>query len=164
MVVPPLLVRTSLNGAVIRIASYGALLVTITLMCAYIVFKRGSLVGDMPIARDLETDRSRRIAEIFFRGLPLAFLVVGGKMLAEFIPSVFSYASDQAHAVTEVHLIKQINSPSMPGAFYVYMGILTDDRRHLSFSYPDTILQVGHKYRFTLLPNSDFVLEAKDEN
>src|SRR5258708_6745542 len=81
LIIPPVLVRTLPNGAAIRLVSYCVLLVTLTLWCAYIGFKRGSLVADMPIAKDLKTDKSRRIAEIVFRGVPLIFLVAGAVML-----------------------------------------------------------------------------------
>ena len=164
LILPPVLVRSSSNGAAIRIVIYCVLLVTLTLWCAYIGFKRGSLVADMPIAKDLKTDKSRRIAEIFFRGLPLIFLVAGSAMMVEFVPSLLLYASNQTTAVTEVRAIKQINSPAVPGAFYMYMSILADDKKYISFWYPDMILQSGHTYLFTLLPNSDFVLEAKEVN
>ena len=161
LIVPPLLVRTSLDDAVVRIASYFLLLLAVIFMCAYFGFKRGSLVADMPIAKDLKTEKSKQVAEIVFRGLPIIFLIGGLVMMFNFVPSMFIYISGRATATSAVHIINQINSPAMPGAFFVYMSILTDDKKTFSFSYPDQILQVGHKYLFRLSPNSNFVLSAQ---
>jgi hypothetical protein len=47
--------------------------------------------------------------------------------------------------VTEVRVINKINAPALPGAFYIYMSILKDDKKYLSFWYPDHILQTGLK-------------------
>jgi hypothetical protein len=104
LIVVPILVRASTNGGAIRIVCYGILLATITSWCAYIGFKPGSLVEDMPIANDLKTAKSKKMAELVFRGLPLIFFIGGFAMLAEFMPAVFMYASNRATAVTEVRL------------------------------------------------------------
>ena len=66
--------------------------------------------------------------------------------------------------VTETQVIDHIDSAAMPGAFYFHMTIKTEDNTSLSFWYPDQILQAGHKYLFTLLPGSNFVLSAHEMN
>ncbi len=41
------------------------------------------------------------------------------------------------------------------------MGISTDDGKHLSYRYPDEVLQTGVKYSFKILPDTDFVLSSQ---
>jgi hypothetical protein len=124
-------------------------------------FRRGDIVAEMPISKQLKTEKGRRVAGLFFRGLS-ALMVIGGiYLLVHITPPVTSYSLGWAAAVDEVHMSRQVRSPAVPGAAYTYVSILTDDKKHLSFSYLDQTLQAGHKYIFTLLPDSDFVLSAK---
>jgi len=165
LLIPPFLVRSVVNIAPeIRIVSQCLLVVVITAIGLYLTFRRGDIVAGMPIAKDLKTDRSRTIAALFFRGLALLVAMTGAFMSVNIAPSLLLYEVAHKTPRTEVHVINQINSPAVPGAFYMYVSILTDDKHYLSFWYPDKILQVGHKYAFTILPNSDFVLEAKELN
>ncbi|ANV99356.1 hypothetical protein LMTR13_03345 [Bradyrhizobium icense] len=130
-------------------------------LCLYLGLRRGPIVANLPIAKTLKTDQSRKIAEAIFRGVPFIIAIVVFVVLVEIIPSVISYAFDPSSAKVEIHKIAHVNSAAMPGAFYIRMGIHTDDNQDLSYWYPDQILQTGGTYSFTLLPNSDFVLKAQ---
>jgi hypothetical protein len=162
LISPPILVRDFTDIApVIRIVSFCLLTGALSSMGLYLTFRRGDIVAEMPISKQLKTEKGRRVAGLFFRGLS-ALMVIGGiYLLVHITPSVASYSLGWAAAVNEVHMIRQVRSPAVPGAAYTYVSILTDDKRYLSFAYPDQTLQAGHKYIFTLLPDSDFVLAAK---
>ena len=82
-------------------------------------------------------------------------------MLLSITPSVFTYINDASSVNSEDHLIRRIDSAAVPGAFYIRMGIDTEDGKYLSYMYPDEVLQSGGKYTFTLLPSSNFVLTAQ---
>jgi hypothetical protein len=158
----PILVRDFIDIApAIRIASVCLLTVALSSMGLYLTFRRGDIVAEMPISKQLRTEKSRRVAGLFFRGLS-ALMVIGGMyLLVHIVPPVASYSLGWAAAVNEVHVIRQVRAPAVPGAAYTYVSILTDDKKYLSFSYPDQTLQAGHKYIFTLLPDSDFILMAR---
>ena len=82
-------------------------------------------------------------------------------MIFSVMPSLIYYKTNPSGATVEVHKISHIDSAAVPGAFYIHMGISTDDGKHLSFWYPKEVLQTGSSYSFTILPNSDFVLKAE---
>ena len=157
----PLLVRMSHSSGVIRVVVYCALITGLVGLCLYLGLRKGSVVANLLIAKNLRTDHSKKIAELFFRGLPLLIAICGLVMLVSIAPPLFSYSVGGSSAVTESHTITHIDSAAMPGAFYIHMGITTDDGKHLSYWYPDQVLQTGNKYSFTILPNSDFVLEVQ---
>jgi hypothetical protein len=163
LVLPPFFVRNFVNVApAIRVVTYCLLIVVLTSLGLFLALRRGDIVADMPIAKELKTEKSKRIVAAFFRGLVALMVIAGMFLLANVAPSIALYALRRSPAVTEVHTITHIDSPALPGAFYIYMNISTDDKTHLSFSYPHQILQTGHKYLFTMLPNSNFVLSATE--
>lgn len=163
LVVPPFLVRNFVDAApVIRIIAYCLMTTVLGFIGLYLTFKRGDIVAEMPIAKELKTDRSKKVAALFFRGLAALAATIGFVMLAYIVPPLLSYELSQKPPLTEAHVVNYIDSAAMPGAFFVHMQVKTDDRRSLSFWYPDTVLQTGHKYSFTLLPDSNFVLDAKE--
>ena len=162
LIIPPILVREFIDIApVVRIVSFCLLAVALSLMGLCLTFRRGDIVAEMPISQQLKTEKSRRAVGLFFRGLSALMIIGGMYLLVHVVPSVASYSLGWAAAVNEIHVIRQVRSPAVPGAAYTYVSILTDDKKYLSFSYPDQTLQAGHKYIFTLLPDSDFVLSAK---
>jgi hypothetical protein len=85
----------------------------------------------------------------YFRGLALLMSAAGLFLMAYLVPAVFAFEVGHNPVTTDVQTIRSISSPAMRGAFYIYMGILTDDQEQLSFEYPDPILQVGQQYTFT---------------
>jgi hypothetical protein len=159
--IPPFLVRGSADGGTIRIIVYCILIFAITLLGAYLAFKRGDIVSGMPIDKHFKTEKSGRTAALFFRGLALLMTATGVYMAADIAPPLFSYAIAHRPAIVETDVVRAVTSPAMPGAFYVYMGVSTINDKHLSFSYPSPILQAGHNYMFILLPNSNFILMAR---
>jgi len=161
LIVPPILVRTSQAAELSRIFAYFVLTGALLALCLYLGLKKGSIIDNLPIARNLKTDQSKKIATYFFRGLPLVIAIVVFAVMVKLIPSVVSYAFNPSSTTVEVHKITHIDSAAMPGAFYIRMGIQTDDNMHLEFWYPDQVLQTNNKYSFTLLPKSDFVLKAE---
>jgi hypothetical protein len=162
LLVPPLLVRDFADTApAVRMITDCLLIGVLTSMGLYLTFRRGDIVAEMPISKELKTERSRRYVGLFFRGLAALLAIAGISLAVSILPPMALYVLEGVPAVTEVHVVKQISSPAMPGAAYIYSSVLTDDKRDLSFSYPDTSLQPGHKYRFTLLPNSNFILTAE---
>jgi hypothetical protein len=162
LIFPPILVRNFANIApAIRLVSVFLLTVTLSSMGLYLTFRRGDIVAEMPISKQVKTEKGRKVTALFFRGLSAVMVIGGMYLLAHMAPSAASYSFGWAAAVNEVHMVRQIRSPAVPGAAYTYVSILTDDEKYLSFSYPDQTLQAGHKYVFTLLPDSNFVLSAK---
>jgi hypothetical protein len=108
-------------------------------------------------------DQGKRNAELLIR-IFCALAVTGGLwMILSIVPSLIAYSSASSASV-EVHKIAHIDSAAAPGAFYIHIGITTEDGRHLSYWYPNEDLQTGGEYSFTLLPNSDFVLKADPAN
>jgi hypothetical protein len=161
LILPPLLVRNFIDSApAIRIIFYSLLLLVFTVYGLYLGFKSGDIVAGMPIAKQLNTDKSRRAVALFFRGLALLMSAAGLFLMAYFVPAVFAFEVGHNPVTTDVQTIRSISSPAMPGAFYIYMSILTNDQKQLSFEYPDPILQVGEQYTFITLPGSNFVLAA----
>jgi hypothetical protein len=162
LLVPPLLVRDFVDAApAVRMITDCLLIAVFTSMGLYLTFKRGDIVAEMPIAKELKTERSRHFVALLFRGLAALMTIAGIGLAASIVPPMALYVLQGAPAVTEVHVVRQVSAPAVPGASYIYLSILTDDKRDLSFSYPDTSLQVGLKYRFTLLPSSNFILTAQ---
>jgi hypothetical protein len=164
LIAPPLLVRILADGSAIRIIAYCGLLIAMTAFCLYLGLNGGVVVADMPIAKDLKSDESKKLAEVLFRGLPLVIVIAGLWMLAGIAPSLLVYESGQSPAASEVDVISHVDSAAVPGAFYIHMSIQTSAKSDLSFWYPDQILQAGHKYIFTILPNSNFILSARPDS
>jgi uncharacterized oligopeptide transporter (OPT) family protein len=163
LLLPPYLVRHFVDVApTLRVVIYCLLIIVLTSYGLYLALRKGDIVADMPIGQELKTGKSRRIVALLFRGLASFMVIAGIYRFANIAPSIASYVLREAPAVNEVHTITQINSPALPGAFYIYMSILTDNKHYLSFTYPNEVLQVGHRYIFTILPNSNFVINANE--
>jgi hypothetical protein len=161
LLVPPLLVRYFVDVApTIRMISDCLLIIVFTSLGAYLTFKPGDIVSEMPVSKQLKTDRSRNVVALLFRGLAALMVIAGISLATSIVPPMALYVLEGIPAVTEVHVVRQISAPAMPGAAYIFVSLLTDDKRDLSFSYPDTSFEAGHKYRFVLLPDSNFVLAA----
>jgi hypothetical protein len=157
LLVPPLLVRNFVNAApAVRMITDCLLIGVFTSMGLYLTFRRGDIVAEMPIAK-----KSRNSVALLFRGLAALMVIAGLSLAVSIVPPMALYVLKGVPAVAEVHVVRQISSPAMPGASYIYLSVLTEDKKDLSFSYPDPSLQPGHKYRFTLLPNSSFILTAQ---
>jgi hypothetical protein len=74
----------------------------------------------MPIAKELKTERSRNFAALFFRGLAALMMIAGIGLAASIVPPMALYVLKGVPAVTEVHVVRQISTPAMPGASYIY--------------------------------------------
>jgi uncharacterized protein YneF (UPF0154 family) len=162
LVLPPFLVRNfPATAPAIRIVAYCLLTIALGAFGLYLTFKPRDIVADMPIAKELKTEKSKNVVALFFRGLAALAAITGLFLLVYVARPVFSYELTHAPPVTEQHVVNHINSAAMPGAFFIHMQVQTDDTKSLSFWYPDTVLQAGHRYTFTLLPDSNFVLSAQ---
>jgi hypothetical protein len=109
-------------------------------------------------------ERGRRVGEVAMRAICLGLALAGLSMLGNITVPLITYYRDSSQALTELRTIKQVDSYAFLGASLTHVDILTDDNESLSMMYPNQTLIVGHKYTFTLLPNSNFVLEAMELN
>jgi hypothetical protein len=160
LVLPPFLVRSVADDSTIRLFGYFILSLAITGFFLYYLLSKTPLTKGSVFEKNF-ANQGRRNAEYLIR-ICCAIAVVGGLwMIIGIVPSLITYKMNPSTASVEVHTISHIDSAAVPGAFYVHMGIGTDDGKHLSYWYPTQVLQTGSRYSFTLLPNSDFVLKAE---
>ena len=82
-------------------------------------------------------------------------------MIVSVVSPLITYKMDPSSASVEIHRISHIDLATMPGAFYIHMGISTDDGKQVSYWYPTQVQQTGSEYSFMLLPDSDFMPKAE---
>jgi hypothetical protein len=158
LLLPPILIRVSAYDIALRILGYCFLIAFAIGFFSYMLCYKSLLKGTT-FESGLD-ERGRKIVELSIRGFCLLAVIVGLWMASSFFPSLITFIRDPSNVKTEEHVVGRTDSVALPGAFYVHMDVHTDDGKTLSLMYPDPILQVGHRYLFTLLPESDFVLTA----
>jgi hypothetical protein len=100
-VLTPVLVRSSSNSAAVLIVSYCILLVVLIAIGLYLTFKRGDIVVDMPVGKQLKTEKRRRIGELVFRGIALVMAVTAMLMFGNISKPLLSYSLGWMPAGTE---------------------------------------------------------------
>jgi hypothetical protein len=159
LILPPFLVRSAGNDSTIRLAFYFILALAVTGFFPYYLFSKTPLTQGSVFEKNFG-HQGKRNAEYLLR-IFCALATIGGLwMILSIVPPLIAYNSASS-ATVEVHKIAHIDSAAVPGAFYIHMGISIEDGKHLSYWYPNDVLQTGGEYSFTLLPNSDFVLKAE---
>jgi hypothetical protein len=160
LILPPFLVRAVSNDSTIRVVCYFILALAVTAFFSYFLLS-GSPVTKGSVFEKTFGDQGRRNAEYLIRSF-CALAAIGGLwMMVSIMPSFIAYKTDPSKVSVQIHTISHIDSAAVPVAFYIHMGIYTEDRKHLSFWYPNEVLQTGQRYTFTLLPDSDFVLSVQ---
>jgi hypothetical protein len=160
LVLPPVLVRSVSHDSTIRLFWYFILALAVTSFFSYFLLSKSPLTKGSVFEKQFG-DQGRRNVEYLMR-MVCALAAAGGLwMIVNIVPSLIIYKKDPSSVRIEAHTISHIDSAAVPGAFYIHMGISTDDGKHLSYWYPTQVLQTGSKYSFTILPNSNFVLKAE---
>jgi hypothetical protein len=160
LILPPFLVRSVNNDAVIRLTFYFILSLSVSGFFSYYPFSKSPLTKGSVFEKNF-ADQGKRNAEYLIRSFCALAAVAGLWMMANVVPSLIAYDSDPSSASIEVYRVGHIDSAAVPGAFYIRMGIRTEDGQYLAYWYPRQVLQTGSEYSFTLLPNRDFVLKAE---
>jgi hypothetical protein len=162
LLLPPFLVRSDGNDSAVRLAFYFILALSAIGFFSYFLFSKTPLIQGSVFEKKFG-EPGKRNAESLIRILCALAAIGGIWMILSILPSVITYNSTSS-PIIEAHKITHIVSAAVPGAFYIHMGISTEDGKHLSYWYPSEVLQAGSEYSFTLLPDSDFVLKAGPAN